>query len=240
MSKLIYAADDEENIKTKNKEILGFVLENNEVIIVRMDTLNTIYRFNQANSDLDIEGVYHISGQKALIFYLSNDTIKIASYATQTCDRYITNLDKIYDLLRVDENLGIYFDINKKTNNLINNNSRDDLEFDEIDYEKFLNKKNNNNINIKKEKFKTPPKSREKSRENTKRIKEKDLKLNKSQKKVKIQRRNSKLSIKNEKTNTIREDIQKKSNSPILPKRTINLDPIKLKHKKKFFNFYNK
>ena len=134
--------------KTKNKEILGFVLENNEVIIVRMDTLNTIYRFNQANSDLDIEGVYHISGQKALIFYLSNDTIKIASYATQTCDRYITNLDKIYDLLRVDENLGIYFDINKKMNNLINNNSRDDLEFDEIDYEKFLNKKNNNNINI--------------------------------------------------------------------------------------------
>ena len=33
-------------------------------------------------------------------------------------------------------------------NNIINNNSRDDLEFDEIDYEKFLNKKNNNNINI--------------------------------------------------------------------------------------------
>ena len=102
--------------------------------------------------------------------------------------------------------------------------------------EKPENKKINNNINIKKEKFKTPPKSREKSRENTKRIKEKDLKLNKSQKKVKTQRRNSKLSTKNEKTNTIREDIQKKSNSPILPKRTINLDPIELKHKKKFFN----
>lgn len=130
--------------RTKNKEILGFVLENNEVIIVRMDTLNTIYRFNQANSDLDIEGVYHISGQKALIFYLSNDTIKIASYATQTCDRYITNLDKIYDLLRVDENLGIYFEINKKMNSLINNNSREELEFDEIDYEKYMNKKNNN------------------------------------------------------------------------------------------------
>ena len=62
------------------------------------------------------------------------------------------------------------------------------------------------------------------------------MKLNKSQKKVKTQRRNSKLSTKNEKTNTIREDIQKKSNSPILPKRTINLDPIELKHKKKFFN----
>ena len=131
--------------KTKNKEILGFVLENNEVIIVRMDTLNTIYRFNQANSDLDIEGVYHIAGQKALIFYLSNDTIKVASYATQTCDRYISDLDKIYDLLRVDENLGIYFDIKKKMNNLVTNNTRDELEFDEIEYEKSLNKKNNNN-----------------------------------------------------------------------------------------------
>ena len=133
--------------KTKNKEILGFVLENNEVIIVRMDNLNTIYRFNQANSDLDIEGVYHIAGQKALIFYLSNDTIKVASYATQTCDRYISNLDKIYDLLRVDENLGVYFEINKMKN-LVSNNKREDLEFDEIDYEKYLNKKNNgHNIN---------------------------------------------------------------------------------------------
>ena len=57
--------------KIKNKEILGFILENNEVIIVRMDPLNTIYRFNQANSNLDIEGIYHIAGQKALILYLS-------------------------------------------------------------------------------------------------------------------------------------------------------------------------
>ena len=131
--------------KVKNKEILGFVLENNEVIIVRMDTLSTIYRFNQANSNLDIEGVYHIAGQKALIFYLSNDTIKVASYATKTCDRYISDLDKIYDLLRVDENLGIYFELSNKVNDLVNNNSRDDLEFDEIDYEKFINKKSNNN-----------------------------------------------------------------------------------------------
>ena len=131
--------------RTKNKEILGFVLENNEVIIVRMDTLSTIYRFNQANSNLDIEGVYHIAGQKALIFYLSNDTIKVASYATKTCDRYISDLDKIYDLLRVDENLGIYFELSNKVNDLVNNNSRDDLEFDEIDYEKFINKKSNNN-----------------------------------------------------------------------------------------------
>ena len=131
--------------KVKNKEILGFVLENNEVIIVRMDTLNTIYRFNQANSNLDIEGVYHIAGQKALIFYLSNDTIKVASYATKTCDRYISDLDKIYDLLRVDENLGIYFELSNKVNDLVNNNNRESLEFDEIDYEKFINKKNNNN-----------------------------------------------------------------------------------------------
>ena len=119
----------------------------------------------------------------------------------------------------------------------IKSKEKQELNIPEMKNEKPENKKINNNINIKKEKFKTPPKSREKSRENTKRIKEKDLKLNKSQKKVKIQRRNSKLSTKNEKTNTIREDIQKKSNSPILPKRTINLDPIELKHKKKFFNY---
>ena len=58
---------NENKVKSK-EELLGFVLENNEVIIVRMDTLATIYRFNQANSDLNIEGVYHIAGQKALIF----------------------------------------------------------------------------------------------------------------------------------------------------------------------------
>ena len=136
---------NENKVKSK-EELLGFVLENNEVIIVRMDTLATIYRFNQANSDLNIEGVYHIAGQKALIFYLSNDTIKVASYATKTCDRYIADLDKIYDLLRVDENLGVYFEINNnKVNELVNNNNRNDLEFDESDYEKFVNKKNNNN-----------------------------------------------------------------------------------------------
>ncbi len=129
--------------KAKNKEILGFVLENNEVIIVRMDNCSTIYRFNQANSNLAIEGVYHIAGQKALIFYLSNNTIKVASYATKTCDRYITDLEKIYDLLRVDENLGIYFEINNKVDDLVNNNSRSNLEFDEIDYEKSINKKSN-------------------------------------------------------------------------------------------------
>jgi hypothetical protein len=112
-----------------------------------MDDLNTIYRFNQANSNLDIEVVYHIAGQKALIFYLSNDTIKVASYATKTCDRYIKDLDKIYDLLRVDENLGIYFELNKKVEDLVNNNNRENLEFDETDYEKFMNKKNNNYIN---------------------------------------------------------------------------------------------
>ena len=131
--------------KIKNKEILGFVLENNEVIIVRMDPLNTIYRFNQANSNLDIEGIYHIAGQKALIFYLSNDTIKVASYATKTCDRYISDLDKIYDLLRVDDNLRIFFEVGNKIDDLVINNNRDNLEFDESDYEKFVNKKNNNN-----------------------------------------------------------------------------------------------
>ena len=129
--------------KVKNKEVLGFILENNEVIIVRMDTLNTMYRFNQANSNLGIEGIYHIAGQKTLLFYLNNDTVKVASYATKTCDRYITNLDKIYDLLRVDDNLGIYFESSNKVEDLVNYNSRNDLEFDESDYEKFVNKKNN-------------------------------------------------------------------------------------------------
>ena len=88
----------------------------------------------------------------------------------------------------------------------------------------------NNIINKKKEEFKTPPKSRE----NTKRIKEKEIKQNKSLKKIKNQRRNSIKSIKKEKSNIIREDIDKKINSPILPKRTINLDPIEPKHKKNF------
>ena len=110
-----------------------------------MDIMKTIYRFNQANSDLDIEGVYHIAGQKALIFYLSNDTIKVASYATKTCDRYISDLDKIYDLLRVDENLGIYFELSNKVSDLVYYNSRNDLEFDENDYDKYMNKKISNN-----------------------------------------------------------------------------------------------
>ena len=84
--------------------------------------------------------------------------------------------------------------------------------------------------NKKKEIYKTPSKSRE----NTKRIKENELQQNKSQKKVKNQQKNLKLNISKEKSNVIRQSIHKKSNSPRLPKRAINLDPIELKHKKKF------
>ena len=89
-----------------------------------------------------------------------------------------------------------------------------------------------NIINKKKEIYKTPSKSRE----NTKRIKENELQQNKSQKKVKNQQKNLKLNISKEKSNVIRQSIHKKSNSPRLPKRAINLDPIELKHKKKFHN----
>ena len=126
----------------------------------------------------------------------------------------------------------------KEEKDKINNKEKEELNISEKKDEKSENIKINtiqteNNNNKKRESFKTPPKSRE----NTKRIKEKELKQNKSQKKVKTQRRNSKLSTKKEKTNRIKEDIQKKINSPILAKRTINLDPIELKHKKKLHNY---
>ena len=95
--------------KRKNNSIVAFEMQNNKTIVMRMDTIKILYKFNQCPSNTKLKAVYHISYMKALIFYLDNDTIKISSYSTRTCDRYITNVDTIYDILRIEEKLSHYF-----------------------------------------------------------------------------------------------------------------------------------
>ena len=117
--------------KRKNKSLIALIFENNESIVVRMDNFASIYRFNQASINLNIEAVYHISYQKTLIFYLSNNSIKVSSYASRTCDRYISDLNKIYDMLRVKEKLSLYFEKSEKVKDLVSYNSEDIIKIDD-------------------------------------------------------------------------------------------------------------
>ena len=152
-----YYIPDEQ--KRKNKSLISLIFENNEAIVVRMDNFASIYRFNQASTNLKIQAVYHISYQKTLIFYLSNNSIKVSSYASRTCDRYISDLNKIYDMLRVEEKLSLYFEKSDKVKNLVSYNTEDDLKYDSDvkrkksdPYEKYKinveNKKDENHISV--------------------------------------------------------------------------------------------
>jgi hypothetical protein len=129
--------------KIKFESLLAFEMENNETVIYRMDKLKILYRFNQATDVASIQAVYHISNQKSLIFYLSNNSIKVSSYATRTCDRYITDIDKIFAIMRVDEKLAIYFAKPKKVEDYTKGDKIDDLKFDESALEDENTKKKN-------------------------------------------------------------------------------------------------
>jgi WD40 repeat protein len=98
----------DENFKRKQKNLLALENDDNSAIVVNMDTLQILYRFN-INSDTAIKAVYHISYEKCLVFYLENNTVKVCNYVTRTADRTISSLDKIFSLLRVDEKLKLYF-----------------------------------------------------------------------------------------------------------------------------------
>ena len=126
-----YAPDQ----KRKIKSLLAFEMESNEVIVYRMDTFASLYRFNQGTSRTEVSAVYHLTYQKVLIFYLSDNSIKISSYSTRTCDRYITNIDTIYKLLQVEDKLHKYFTKPEKVCDYVNGISKNELKFEESDLE---------------------------------------------------------------------------------------------------------
>ena len=143
-----FMSDDEKN---KNKNLLAFYLENNEIIILRLDLFLIVYKYNQSTLNLKVKSIYHVSIQKSFIFYLENNSIKICNYSSKTCDRYITNEDKIYKILRVKDTMIKYFKHPNKIDDLILNNDDSKLKFDENIYNNVEYKKNNK-INLNKEK----------------------------------------------------------------------------------------
>ena len=124
-----------EELKRKNASLLAFEMENSKTIVMRMDTMKILYKFNQAGPTAKIKAVYHLSYMKSLVFYLDNDTIKVSSYSTRTCDRYISDIDKIYDILRVEEKLGHYFLKPEKLDEFIEGIALSKLKFNEADLE---------------------------------------------------------------------------------------------------------
>ena len=104
-----YQVTFDQNHKRKGKALLAFELEDNSVKVINMDTLKTVYSFNQTSEKICVKAIYHITYEKCLIFYLDNNTIKISNYATKTIDRIVTDINKIYNILRVEEKLKLFF-----------------------------------------------------------------------------------------------------------------------------------
>ena len=65
--------------RRKINSLIALIFENNDAIILRMDNFTSLYRFNQASTNLNIEAIYHLTNEKCFIFYLNNNTIKISS-----------------------------------------------------------------------------------------------------------------------------------------------------------------
>ena len=127
---------DEENKNYDKKNLIGFVFDNNEVVIVdanfdNSNNKNIIYEFNQNNKE-EIESIFQIIYQNVFIFYLSNDSIKIVNYSTKNCDRIIKNHDYIMKILRVKEKIFNFFNKSEKIENIIlNNNNNNNKNFDD-------------------------------------------------------------------------------------------------------------
>ena len=133
---------DEENKNFNEKSLIGFVFDNNEIVVVDAfnfnDNKNIIYDFNQNNKNIEIESIYQIIYQKIIIFYLSDDSIKIVNYSTKNCDRIIKNHDYIIKILRVKEKIFNFFNKTEKIENIILNNNNNN-------YKNFNDDKNNLN-----------------------------------------------------------------------------------------------
>ena len=61
--------------RRKINSLIALIFENNDAIILRMDNFTSLYRFNQASTNLNIEAIYHLTNEKCFIFYLNNNSI---------------------------------------------------------------------------------------------------------------------------------------------------------------------
>ena len=136
--------------RRKINSLIALIFENNDAIILRMDNFISLYRFNQASTNLNIEAIYHITNEKCFIFYLNNNSIKISSYASRTCDRYISDPNLIYDILRVNEKLSLFFEKSENTIDYVNFIKEENLKYDDSlhegkNIEQFAKNKTNKN-----------------------------------------------------------------------------------------------
>ncbi len=110
----------DENYKRKIKTFLSFQLEDNSILFVDMESLKTIYKFNLNSTKHEINAVYHISYEKCFILFLDDHSIRVCNYATKNLDRVITDINRIYSILKVEEKLKMYLlDISDKL--IVNN-----------------------------------------------------------------------------------------------------------------------
>jgi hypothetical protein len=93
----------------KEKDYIVLIFEDNSAMVIDMSSLKVAYNFNMNTKQNNISAVYLISYEKTFIFYLDNNSIKVVNYTTKSIDRYIHDVDKIFDILRVDEKLKLYF-----------------------------------------------------------------------------------------------------------------------------------
>ena len=117
--------------RRKINSLIALIFENNDAIILRMDNFTSLYRFNQASTNLNIEAIYHLTNEKCFIFYLNNNTIKISSYSSRICDRYISDPNLIYDILRVNEKLLLFFEKSEKVIDYVNFIKEENLKYDD-------------------------------------------------------------------------------------------------------------
>ena len=62
---------------------------------------------------------------------MNNNTIKISSYSSRICDRYISDPNLIYDILRVNEKLLLFFEKSKNTIDYVNFIKEENLKYDD-------------------------------------------------------------------------------------------------------------
>ena len=107
-----YSIGDNENLKKKNKSNLGFVFENNNMIVINIETTSTLLNLTQ--NTREIIGAYIQVNSKLIMVLLDNYWLKICSYASRSVDRVIKDIESVYKLLRVDEKFKLFFaDSNK-------------------------------------------------------------------------------------------------------------------------------
>ncbi len=178
----VHFIDLDTNNQEKQKYFFAIILEDNSALIINMEIMRIVYNFNINFNKNEIRGVYLRHCQNILLFYLADGSLKICNFINKMGDREITDPNLIYKILRVEEKLNRFFDIeqnnhidynnkhNHNYNQNVNFNSYNDslsifikenfnALFDYEEFEKFCDENSKNSLKNKKnyESGKLPP-----------------------------------------------------------------------------------